>query len=332
MAKLKIGIMGAGAIGGYLGIRMSAAGYPVTLIGRASLFKDKLAATNLKKDTAVPGPDLKIALTPDALAEVDVCLLTVKSRSTLESAAQLQAVLPEKTPVISFQNGIRNVSRIQSVGLSQPVFAGMVTFNVARTEQGLLKGTSGPIMMSEDSRLLDFAQALRATDEKLELRKDMPAIQSGKLLLNLNNGVCAATGLHILETIQDRKCRLVFAACIKEGLLAMKAKKQSIAAIGILSPALLDKVLRLPDFVFLRLAKGMMTIDPNARSSTLQDLDRGRPTEIDDLNGEILKLCEESGLDAPANRAVFDQIKKLEAKPGAFMTPSELLSKAAKTA
>jgi glycerol-3-phosphate dehydrogenase len=96
MAKLKIGIMGAGAIGGYLGIRMSAAGYPVTLIGRASLFKDKLAATNLKKDTAVPGPDLKIALTPDALAEVDVCLLTVKSRSTLESAAQLQAVLPGK--------------------------------------------------------------------------------------------------------------------------------------------------------------------------------------------------------------------------------------------
>jgi len=326
---LKIGIMGAGAIGGYLGVRLSAVGYPVTLIGRPRLLDEKadLSATNLDGNTARPGSNLKVETTPEALKDVDVCLLTVKSRSTLEAAEQLSEILPASTPIVSLQNGIRNVARIKSIGLSQPVFAGMVTFNVVRKSAALAKGTSGPIMLSHDSRLSDFVQALAQAGEPIKLSKDMPAIQRGKLLLNLNNGVCAATGLHILETIQNRQCRRIFAECIKEGLLAMKKQNQKIAAIGVLSPALVQSVLRLPDFLFARLAGGMMTIDPHARSSTLQDLDRGVPTEIDDLNGEILALAKSSNMEAPANQTIYNQIKHLESNPGEYLTPSELIQR-----
>ena len=317
--------MGAGAIGGYLGVRLSAAGYPVTLIGRASLLerKDKLSATNLDGHTAHPGDGFVVSTDPQDLADVDICLLTVKGRSTTEASKTLAKVLPAQTPVLSFQNGIQNVARIEAE-LSQPVFGGMVTFNVVGQNGALTKGTSGPLMFSTDSALDDLSKALQAAQEPIDRRPDMLAVQRGKLLLNLNNGVCAATGLSILHSIQNPVTRRVFSDCIAEGARAMKALGLPYVRIEYLAPDLIGKILRLPNLLLLRIAKKMMTIDPLARSSTLQDLDRGVPTEIDDLNGQIVRLAEEAGTPAPANRAIYERVKFLEMNPGAFLSPEEL--------
>ena len=71
----------------------------------------------------------------------------------------------------------------------------------------------------------------------------------------------------------------------------------------------------------------MMTIDPQARSSTLQDLERGVPTEIDDLNGQIVQLAKQADTSAPANQAIYDRVKYLEKNPGEFLSPEELYAK-----
>ena len=107
----------------------------------------------------------------------------------------------------------------------------------------------------------------------------------------------------------------------------MKALGLPYVRIEYLAPDLIGKILRLPNFLLLRIAKKMMTIDPQARSSTLQDLDRGVPTEIDDLNGQIVQFAEQAGTSAPANRAIYERVKYLEKNPGAYLSPEELYAK-----
>ena len=107
----------------------------------------------------------------------------------------------------------------------------------------------------------------------------MNAVLWGKLVLNLGNAINALAGLPLAEQFADRRWRRVLAAQIGEALAVMRACAIRPAAIGALRPALLPFVLRLPDFVFRIIARRMIAFDPQAKSSTLQDLERGRRTE-----------------------------------------------------
>jgi 2-dehydropantoate 2-reductase len=94
----------------------------------------------------------------------------------------------------------------------------------------------------------------------------------------------------------------------------MKAAGIEPARIAGLRPALLPKVLRLPDWLFKLLARRMLAIDPQARSSMWDDLQRGRPTEIDDLQGAILRLAETVGTSAPMVQRITALVRAAEAE------------------
>jgi len=85
-------------------------------------------------------------------------------------------------------------------------------------------------------------------------------------------------------------------------------------------------LLRLPDAIVLRVARKLVRLDPEARSSTLQDLDAGKPTEIGDLNGAIADLARTHALRAPANRTITAVIREFEAarRPLEFISPAAL--------
>jgi 2-dehydropantoate 2-reductase len=128
-----------------------------------------------------------------------------------------------------------------------------------------------------------------------------------------------------VESIRSRPLRLAYAACLREGLDVAKASHRPVASIGILSPRLIVRLLPLPDPIVHRLGRRMAKFDPRARSSTLQDLDRHKKTEIDHLNGEIVRLAEQAGMDAPANRFVTDRVHELEAQDELqFLSPDEV--------
>ena len=85
--------------------------------------------------------------------------------------------------------------------------------------------------------------------------------------------------------------------------------------------------LTIPDAILFRVARGMVAIDPKARSSTLQDLDRKKKTEIDFLNGEIVRLASEHSIDARANSFITESVHRLERSQGPlqFLTADEVL-------
>lgn len=329
---MKVGIFGAGAIGASLGIRLSAAGVPVSMVARPSLVavREGLVSRGLDGQTYRPGEDLVVAEDPAILSDVGLCLVTVKSRHTAEAAETLAAVLPRGAAVVSLQNGLRNPSRLRAA-LAQSVAGGMVSYNVVRPEPGVfVQATRGPILVGAlaGTRADDLAALRRAAatvDIHLDVRPDIDDVMAGKLLLNLNNGICAVTGVTIAQSLRSRSLRRCFSRVMREGLTVLRRSGLSPRSIVGLPPGAIARLLTLPDAIVLRVAKSLVAVDPSAKSSTLQDLEAGKPTEIDDLCGEIVVRAQEAGLAAPANTVIVDAVHALEAQdPPEFWSAERL--------
>lgn len=100
-----------------------------------------------------------------------------------------------------------------------------------------------------------------------------------------------------------------------EGLKVMRAHGIVAAPVQGVSPAILPWILRLPDFLFRRIARRMLAIDPRARSSMWEDFSRGRTTEIDYLQGVIVKLAREKNVPTPLAQKVIACVKQAEGQP-----------------
>src|SRR5580765_591062 len=149
-------VMGAGAIGCYLGGCLQAAGVPVAFVGRPRVLQalrtHGLTLTDLDGGQRVVGAkDLTLHETlPEGLAPALV-LLAVKSGATAEAAAQLGAALPSGTPVVSMQNGLSNVAIAQRAAPTLRLLAGMVPYNIAELEPGHYhRGTTGELAAQDD--------------------------------------------------------------------------------------------------------------------------------------------------------------------------------------
>ncbi|RTL72234.1 MAG: 2-dehydropantoate 2-reductase [Hyphomicrobiales bacterium] len=317
-----IAVAGAGSIGCYVGGCLALAGKKVTLLARPRL-AERVQDRGLML-TGFDGlrahlPATGIAATADpaeALAQAALVLVTVKSRDT-EAMARLIAVhAPPNATVVSLQNGVRNVETLR-LGLPRHrVMAGMVPFNVVQSldEGGTLRmhrATRGTILVAREPA--GVAQALDVPHAPVVAHADMQAVQWGKLLLNLNNALNALSGLPLAEQLAMRPWRLLLAAQMQEALACLSAAKIAARGTEGVPLRLVPHILRLPNALFLVIARGMLAIDPSARSSMWEDLTRQRPTEIDVLQGEILNLAERHQIRMPVTRAIVTAVKQAEA-------------------
>lgn len=320
--------MGGGAIGGYLAVALSAGGSPVTLHVR----REQREPVIVRLDGTVVRGRAPITITTDraALAAVSACIVAVKSTATREIGDLLAPVLPDGVPVIAFQNGLDNVGILEK-HFGGRAFGGVVTFHVIAQDHYRRRASKGKLFIGgpDEPAIQCVARSLIRAGERVELVDDMASVMHGKLLLNLNNGICAATGLGIRDVMESRDCRWALAHCVREGVGVMHRAGIVPARVSAISPELLATALTLPDFVVARVAVAVTAMDPAARSSTLADLDRGRRTEIDELNGAIVRIAEQHHIDAPINRLVVGIVHEHEAsavagRRPAYLSPREL--------
>ncbi|MBM2710347.1 2-dehydropantoate 2-reductase [Mesorhizobium caraganae] len=318
-AEKTIVIAGAGSIGCYVGGCLALAGRKVVFLARPRI-AEALLGGGLRV-TDLDGRDRSIkpvSVTADpaaALPNADVVLVTVKNGATEEMAALIAAHARGDVVVVSLQNGVGNADRLRAGLGSRPVLAGMVPFNVVQSAEGDLplhmhRASEGKVMIEEGAASL--AGLLDVEGLAVETHADIKAVQWGKLLINLNNALVALSGLPLASELADRRWRLILAGQIDEALAAMKASGIAPARIGGLRPGLLPKLLRLPDWLFRLVARRMLAIDPQARSSMWDDLQRGRPTEIGDLQGAVLSLAEKAGTPAPLLKRVTALVRQAE--------------------
>jgi 2-dehydropantoate 2-reductase len=317
IADRPIGVAGAGSIGCFVGGMLAASGRKVALLARPRVIGE-IQANGLRL-TSFEGLDRTIAanqltLSEDAniFANVSALLVTVKSPDTAEIAEIIASHAPEDAVIVSLQNGVGNAAVLRERLPGRRVLAAMVPFNVVAPGAARFhRATSGDIMVERD----DAATAERLSVQGLTMRAidNIAGVQWGKLLVNLNNALNALSGLPLRSQLAQRPWRRLLADQVAEGLSAIKA-----AGIKPVSPtpvpsAWTPSLLRLPDAIFQALLGRTMKIDPEARSSMQEDLQRGRRTEIDYLQGVVVEIAARHGLDVPLSRRIVTLIKNAEA-------------------
>ncbi|MDB5765398.1 MAG: panE2 [Collimonas fungivorans] len=317
-ASLKVAVFGAGAIGIYVGASLLAAGVDVVLIGRARM-RAQIASQGLLlsdlegRQQRLEGEHVPYQESASALADADLILVTVKSADSAAAARAIAGYAKPSALIVSLQNGVGNIDTLRGLMSGWQVLAAMVPFNVAQMDGNRFhRATGGELMIEADARLEPWLVPFRRAHLPLQQCEDFAAVQWGKLLLNLNNAVNALSGLALKSELSQRAYRRCLALLIDEALSVLRAAGIRPARIARVRPQLLPLLLRLPDAVFRRVAAAMLKIDPEARSSMWQDLQAGRLTEVDYLNGAIVRLAESLARDAPANRRIAALIHAAE--------------------
>lgn len=316
---MRVGIFGAGAIGGTVAGRLAHGGHEVRLVGRPRIRAALAEGLTLSRwgsaPVTVPGASLPFVDDASGLVDCDLVVITVKSGDATEAADALATALPPSVPWLSLQNGLDAVEALRAAAPERTIWPGLVPFNVVWSGPAHLhQGTSGPLVVPP--ALEAFAAAVRQGDGHARTHRDVRAVQWGKLLLNLNNAVNALAGRPLRAQLSDRAYRRILSDVMREGQRVLDAAGIRWCGVGRIRPGLAPYVLRLPDLVFFRVASALIAIDPEARSSMLDDLDRGRRTEVDHLNGAIVRLAEAAGVDAPLQRALVAAVHAAEAAGG----------------
>ncbi len=312
MTAPTIAIAGAGSIGCFVGAVLADAGYKVRLLARPRVI-NAIAQTGLRL-TDFGGLDLHVgdvhaSEDPEvALGGADLILVCVKSGDT-EAMGRLIAANAPEAQVISLQNGVTNATTLRFVLPQADVRAAMVPFNVVCAAPGHYhRATSGDILV-EQGPLPDLSStALTWTSVD-----NIEAVQWGKLLINLGNAVNALADMPLLEQLQDRAWRRLLADQMAEALRVLKAAGVIPAQVTAAPPHLIPHILRLPTGIFRVIAAQMLSIDAQARSSMWDDLNQGRKTEVDALQGAILQLADRFGRQAPLNARMRMLIREAEA-------------------
>ena len=305
----RIAVFGAGAIGCWIGGKLSAGGNDVTLIGRPRVLdelQDGVRVSELDGPAHTAHP--RLATSADAARDADLVLVTVKSAQTSDAARALADVVSPRANVVSLQNGVRNVPVLREV-FGDRVRAGMVPFNVIRPAPGHFRRASSGTLMFEPST---FAEACRRAKLPYQLRDDMADVQWAKLVMNLNNAINALSNLPLFAELMDPAFRRCYGDSMAEAISIIAASGQPLAKLTKVPMAWLPQLMRLPAPLYRRLGKKLVTIEPGARSSMWDDLERNRPTEVDYIQGEIVALADKLGRDAPIARGLVRLVKAAE--------------------
>jgi 2-dehydropantoate 2-reductase len=314
----RIAIYGAGSIGCYVGGRLQATGTAVTFVGRERLARE--IRTHGLTLTDWEGAALSVTpatvcfdTTPAAVTDAELVLVTVKSAATEDAGRALAPLVSPSAVVVSFQNGMHNAERLSQHLPNSIVLTGMVQFNVVNHGAGRFHhGSEGRLEVERHPRLEAFLPVFARAGLPLVVHDRMAPVQWAKLVLNLNNPINALSNLPLKAQLSERTYRRCVALVQSEALALLAAAGITPARLTPLPPAWIPWVLRLPDALFTRLAGRMLAIDPKARSSMWEDLEAGRRTEVDYLNGEIVRLANGLGRTAPVNARLVALMRAAE--------------------
>ncbi len=293
---LKVAVVGAGAVGCYYGGMLARAGHAVTLIGRPQHVQ-VFQAQGLRMQTLAFDEQVRVRASTDpaAASDADLVLFSVKSPDTETTGHQLRAHLGSQALVLTLQNGVDNAERLRTV-LAQEVAAAVVYVATEMAGPGHMRHHGrGELVVEPGPRSEALAHLLRAAGVPTEVSANARGALWAKLVLN-----CAYNALSAIAQLPYG--RLVQGAGVPQVMADLVAECLAVAAAeGVDLPADIHVAVE-------RLAQSM----PTQSSSTAQDLARGKPTEIDYLNGLVVRRGEARGIATPVNRAMWVLVRLLE--------------------
>ena len=299
---MRIGVMAAGAVGGYFGGRLAAAGHDVTFFARGA----NLAALRSRglKVESVKG-DLQLAKVnatddPATVAPVDIVLFAVKLWDTEKAGALIRPIVTAGTRVITLQNGVDSVETLQPLLAADTVVGGSAYIATVIASPGVIAHTSdfaqmrcGRIDGKPDAKLSAFADAAKAAGVDISLTDTIDVDRWKKFVFLVGlSSMTGATREPLGKILADPDTKTMFHAVMQEVVAVGRAK-------GVALPA---------DFADDRLTYAATT-PPGFKASLLHDLERGNRLELDWLAGRVVALGRELGVPTPMNFAAYSALK-----------------------
>ncbi|WFU13909.1 2-dehydropantoate 2-reductase [Bradyrhizobium sp. CB3481] len=293
---MQVAVIGAGAVGCYYGGLLLKAGHDVTFVGRP-VHVDAINAQGLLLDTKTFRGHLpaKAATDTTGLAPPDLVLVCVKSADTETAGRSLAGILRPDTSVLSLQNGVDNAERLASV-IGHAVIPVVVYVGSEMAGPGHVRHHGGgDLAIGPSPASAALAQTLQAAGIGVTIADDIDKTLWSKLIINCAyNALSAVAGIAYGPMLQVDGTRQVVTSAVREATTVARA-------CGVAIPDdLIDHILNIP------------AIMPNQMSSTAQDLSRGKPSEIDFLNGHVVRKGAELGIATPTNHALQVMVKLAE--------------------
>jgi len=297
---MRVAVMGAGAVGCYYGGVLARAGHEVVLVGRQA-HVDAINTNGLLVETSDFKAYVPAKATVDAasLEEPELILFSVKSADTEAAGRALLPVLRPQTHVLSLQNGVDNASRL-AAATGHAVIPAVVYVGTEMAGPGHVRHHGGgQLVIGKSSESEPLAKLLSEAQIPTTVSDDIDATLWGKLIVNCAyNAMSAVAGISYGRMVAVEGARDVIESVVDEcGSVAR--------ACGV----------TIPDDMMSR-TMAVATRMPDQLSSTAQDLARGKPSEIDFLNGYVVRLGREHGIATPTNQALVVMVKLAETARG----------------
>ncbi|WP_028230319.1 ketopantoate reductase family protein [Paraburkholderia mimosarum] len=298
---MKVAVMGAGAVGCFFGGMLARAGHDVVLIGRPqhveAIAREGLRIEARQFDERIGAPHLTASTEASAVAGAELVLFCVKSTDTESAGAAIKPHLRADTLVLTLQNGADNAERLRTV-IPQDVAAAVVYVATEIAGPGHVRHHGRGELVIEPSRASDAAaRSLIEAGVPTEISPNVRGALWAKLIVN-----CAYNALSAITQLPYG--RLVQGVGVSEAMHDIVAECVAVAqADGVTLP---------PDIegAVTRIAQTM----PGQYSSTAQDLARGKRSEIDHLNGYVVRRGVAKGVPTPANRLLQTLVHLIEDK------------------
>jgi 2-dehydropantoate 2-reductase len=300
---MRIAVMAAGAVGGYFGARMAAAGHDVYFIARGAnleaIRKSGLSIESVHGNVHLEKPN--VTDDPAAVGPVDVVLFAVKLWDTEAAAEQMKPLLGPNTRVITLQNGVDSYERLAPIIGAERAIPG-ITYVVSVIDRpGVIKQTSqfqtiicGTIDGKPDTPLKAFVDAAKAASININLSDNIARDRWQKFIfLSATSGATAITRMPMGPILADPDTRALFRSIMQETLAVGRAKGVD------LDPGYADE----------RMAFADANTPPTMKASMANDLDRGNRLELDWLAGQVSRLGKELKVPTPVNDLIYAALK-----------------------
>ena len=293
---MRIAVVGTGGVGGYFGGRLAASGTDVTFVARGQ----HLAAIR-ERGLRIESPNGNLHVSPakatddpSTIGPVDIVFFTVKLYDTEAALAMLPPLLGDATRVISFQNGVDSVDVLTRAVGSAHVAGGTAYLAAVIAEPGVIRHTAmGRLIFGslDGQKLPVLEELLRACQcagfDATVSDRILVDIWAKFARLTVFSGMTAVTRCPIGPIRDDTALAEMMRGAIRESMTVARA-------LGVpLTDALVDEI-----------QVATAALPPQAKSSLLEDLERGRPLELPWLSGAVVRLAKQAGVDTPIHRFI----------------------------
>jgi 2-dehydropantoate 2-reductase len=299
---MRVGVMAAGAVGGYFGARLVAAGHDVVFFARGAHL-EAIRKNGLKVESPLGNlhlKDVQVTDDPSGIAPVDLIFFAVKLWDTERAAAQLRPLVKSDTRVMTLQNGVDSVDRLAPILGDAVVIGGSTYVVTVIAEPGVIRQTSpfarircGRLDGKPDSVLANYVEQIRTAGIEIVLSDQMRTELWKKfVLLSGTSGITSSTRQPLGPIRSDPDMRAFFFKLMGEAFAVGKAS-------GVAFPG---------DYM-AELEQAVEAFPPTMKASMAHDLERGNRMELDWLAGTVVKLGRKLNVPTPANEAVFAILK-----------------------